>query len=154
MADVFNRFWSKVERTDGCWLWKGKLNNSGYGSFYENHTVIGVHRFSYREFVGPLAEGLDVCHSCDTRNCVRPDHLWLGSRAENLEDMTNKGRRVTVIAVQDGEQNRAAKLTWNLVDQIRDLWAQGKSQKQIEVITGVPRQNVYNVVYNKSWVRK
>jgi hypothetical protein len=152
VVDDYSRFWSKVNKTDGCWLWAGSTNNGGYGTFRYAGRTVGAHQFVYMQEIGPLVDGLDVCHTCDVRICVRPDHLWQGTRKENLADMTLKGRRVTTIRPQGGENNRAAKLTWELVRQIRQLWDAGKSQIEIQNITGIPRQNIYNVVHNKTWV--
>lgn len=86
------RLWAKVEKTDTCWLWQGALTN-GYGYMNigsEKH--VGVHRLSYELANGEIPNDLLVCHKCDVRNCVRPDHLFLGTYTDNLVDSWNKGR--------------------------------------------------------------
>jgi len=93
---AYFRFFEKVEKTDGCWLWTGALNVGGYGSFGFGDKRLGAHRFSYEIHKGEIPEGLFVCHSCDVRRCVNPDHLWLGNNAENMKDMYDKGRRPRV----------------------------------------------------------
>lgn len=69
------RFWSYVDKSDGCWLWTGYTNPKGYGRFMLNGRQVQVHRFAYEAEVGPIPEGLEIDHLCRTRNCVRPDHL-------------------------------------------------------------------------------
>jgi hypothetical protein len=87
------RFWEKVEQTDGCWLWRASRLRAGYGLFTdETSALVLAHRFAYRALVGPLRDGLFVLHHCDTPACVRPDHLRLGTQAENMAEMKEKGR--------------------------------------------------------------
>jgi len=82
-----------VEITESCWLWMGSKNRKGYGKFcYKGNTTMPAHRASYEIFVEPIPENLFVCHACDVRNCVNPDHLWLGTHQENMMDMVDKGR--------------------------------------------------------------
>lgn len=80
--------------TTPCWLFKGHQMDNGYGQFNVSAEVgtLGAHRASYLLFVGPLEDGLDVCHHCDVRNCVRPDHLFQGTRRQNMRDASAKGR--------------------------------------------------------------
>lgn len=87
------RFWEKVEKTDGCWLWTASLTNKGYGEFRLNEpSPILAHRVAYELAHGPIPPGLFVCHHCDNPPCVRPDHLFLGTQKDNAQDMVRKGR--------------------------------------------------------------
>lgn len=89
------RFFNKVYKSDepnGCWLWTAGRFTTGYGMFYYNGKHVLAHRFSYQQFVGDIPEGYFVCHKCDTPLCVNPDHLFAGTRLENMQDMSRKGR--------------------------------------------------------------
>ena len=121
------RFWAKVTKSDGCWLWEGLRNPHGYGIFttggHSSRNVL-AHRFSYSLNVGPVPRGLFVLHGCDVRPCVRPDHLSLGTAADNAADMVAKGRgtpyerRVANLA----SRNR---LSFAIADEMRSVYAAG-----------------------------
>lgn len=85
------RFWASVDKTETCWLWRGKLT-AGYGSMMVDGKAYRAHRWAYERFVGPIPEGLFACHKCDVRNCVNPDHIFIGTNADNVRDMVAKGR--------------------------------------------------------------
>lgn len=93
------RFWAKVDKTGSCWLWTGAVDRDGYGSFTAffdgQKKFLRAHRFAYQLCKGEIAHGLFVCHSCDVPLCVNPDHLWLGTPADNVSDMLAKKRHLT-----------------------------------------------------------
>ena len=86
-----DRFWAKVNKTDGCWLWTGSRDTSGYGLFRRNGKLAKAHRLSYS-----LDRGYDpwllVLHRCDVRACVNPAHLFQGTALANARDRSAKGR--------------------------------------------------------------
>lgn len=96
--DDTSRFWEKVFKTEGCWLWTGSREEHGYGVFHVGaHSTVIAHRYGWELVNGPIpkregAEELCVCHHCDTPSCVRPDHLFLGTDKDNMRDMVSKGR--------------------------------------------------------------
>lgn len=81
----------------GCWEWQGSLNRQGYGQVmitteFRKARPFGVHRLSYEQYRGPIPAGMVVMHKCDNRKCLNPDHLTIGTQADNLADCRAKGR--------------------------------------------------------------
>jgi len=86
----FDKKWTPVPVT-GCWVWTAGTTAAGYGYFdYEDE--IHAHRASYTMHIGPIPAGMHVLHKCDVRQCVNPDHLFLGTQVDNMKDMAAKGR--------------------------------------------------------------
>lgn len=131
-----------------CWYWNGFIDDLGYG----RTAIMGeskAHRASYRIFRGGIPVGLKVLHSCDTRCCVNPDHLRLGTQAENVADMMGRGRNRTV--AKSGEDNPMAKATTEMVSAIRRDAANGERQVTIARRYGLSPMSISRIVRRKSW---
>lgn len=148
---ALERFESKVDRSDinGCHVWTGGHSNFGHGLIHlDGKRRIGAHVFAYLHFVGPIPEGLFVCHRCDNPPCVRPDHLFVGTAADNNRDRANKGRSNPAV----GERSGHAKLTWDGVAAIRERYAHGGIRyKDLAAQYGVDEGTIKSVIQAKSW---
>lgn len=116
------RFWEKVQKTETCWKWTA-ATVVGYGTLGRGGSHGGnvlAHRLSWELHYGTIPPGLYVCHHCDNRLCVRPDHLWLGTAADNMRDMEQKGRRPL------GEDYERSRLTAEIVRTLRQTQTRGK----------------------------
>lgn len=123
------RLLSKRLITDsGCWEWTGYRMPYGYGQVGHDYKVVTTHRAAYMAFVGPIDDGLFVCHQCDNPPCFNPEHLFLGTASDNAGDMKRKGRARGAV----GLSNKNAKLSDEQVRQIIALQQLGElSQTQI-----------------------
>jgi hypothetical protein len=161
---IEERFWSKVERLPdlpGCWLWTGGRTPNGYGKFaVKPRVAIGAHRFAYELTIGPVPDGLFVCHHCDTRPCVRPDHLFLGTNSENILDASRKGRaacgdrsgpRLYPERLTRGEQCHSARLTAEQVRAIVERSRAGEQRSALGREYGVSSNSISKIALGKSW---
>lgn len=99
---------SVPEPNTGCVLWTGRINKYGYGVARDYDSRMRLaHRLSWSQHNGPIPDGMLICHKCDTRACINPDHLFLGSHADNIHDMIRKGRGRGRHSVNRRESNAA-----------------------------------------------
>ena len=152
------RFWTKVDLSGDCWLWKGcVLKSGGYGSFGirrdGNSLQLRAHVIAWELTYGPVPDGLVVCHHCDVPACVRPAHLFTGTRGDNIRDCRAKGRwhRPTGTGGVPGERHHNAKLTEALVRQLRTEAAQGFSRATIARRHSLPYYAVVDAVLRRTW---
>lgn len=172
---TIDRFWAKVDKTDGCWLWTACKHARGYGYFFDGSKQVQAHRFAWRISYGDIPAGLCVCHSCDTPSCVRPDHLWLGTTQANTADRDAKGRtasadrhvsqthpevlmrgdshyaRTQPERLARGEAHGRTTLTEDQVKAIRAIYGTGPSYAMIARQYGVDRGTIFNIVRRKTW---
>lgn len=122
---IEDRFWAKVDRSGECWIWTGGRAGRGYGVLTigfktdGSRRMVYAHRLSWQFAHGVEAGEKHVCHTCDNPPCVRPDHLFLGTRSDNMIDARNKGRAVWPI--HHGATHPTAKLSDSDVAEIRRL---------------------------------
>lgn len=150
------RFRAKVQMTDGCWWWTAAISDNGYGKFcVKKPRLIDAHRLSYLISVGELLDGQVVCHRCDNRNCVRPDHLFAGTQLDNMRDMIAKGRAAVGAALhhpnQAGEANHAAKLSEADVRNILARRAAGEKPTIIAKDYGIAYRTLWAIVTGRRW---
>lgn len=163
-----DRFLARVEYAGECWLWQGHLTN-GYGRFGFQKKMYKAHRFAYLAFVGTIPPGLDVLHKCDTPNCVRPEHLFVGTHADNMRDMASKGRSHWQQRPEDvprgdrhrthiaphlaprGERNGQAKLTAEQVETIRQLLQTEHNYTKIGRQFSVTRGAIRRIANGRGW---
>ena len=138
------RFWAKVQKSDGCWNWTAGRSRGGYGKLGVNGHHMTAHRVSWLLHHGSISKGLCVLHRCDNRRCVRPDHLFLGTAADNVWDCVRKGRN----AGAKGEKNGCAKLTQKDVVAIR---ASSANQLAVARLFGVGQSAVSSIKRRKRW---
>jgi HNH endonuclease len=157
-----DRFWSKVDKSDGddaCWNWTASLRVSGYGQFSINSKPFGAHRMSYQYAVGKIPDGLFVCHTCDNRRCCNPKHLFVGTHADNMQDMVRKGRSGLNTkklsyrgGANSGEANTQHKLTVEQVRYVRQKYAEGGVlQREIAAELGVHPATILRILNGTRW---
>jgi hypothetical protein len=141
------RIESKVHRIteSGCWVWMGATQVRGYGEIITRNRKLLAHRASYEVFVGPIPKGMYVCHACDNVYCVNPNHLFLGTQKQNLQDMKAKGRSTW------GERNPRAKLKMEQVVLIKEMLKNKSPVKEIAEKFNVSEGAIRSIKEGKNW---
>ena len=144
------RFWALVAKSDGCWLWTGGRDRHGYGKFAvglkrdRTQKTQLAHRVAWMYTHGAMPQ-LNLLHQCDNPQCVRPDHMFVGTQKDNLLDAAQKGRTAR------GERNGVAKLTAAAVAAIKARRANGEKQQAIAEAYGINRSLVSMIEHGKRW---
>lgn len=141
-----------VPNEQGCHIWNGQLMHKGYGHFAVGGKKVRAHRYAYEAANGPVPNGLLVCHKCDVRACVNPEHLFAGTAKDNMQDCAKKGRMAKPKSPQVGEFNARAVLTRSLVASIRDDVAAGMTRRAAGTKYGVHFQTITAIILGRSWV--
>jgi hypothetical protein len=158
-----NKYSSKIDTTPGlgpkgyCWEWRGNLDVYGYGRFYIHKDgkkkIIKAHRMAYETSTNKLIpDGMCILHKCDNPKCVKSyDHLYIGTLNDNNKDRENKKRGANWC----GENHGMAKLTWEIIREIRKLWNTGKyTQKQLAYRYKIGHKAINDIINNKKWIDK
>ena len=149
MKPVEERFWSKVDKRgpDECWPWLAGFFGNGYGGFQN----VNAHRFAYELTHGSISGEFHVCHKCDNKKCCNPNHLFLGTNADNRRDMVEKGRQSK--GRSHGVKNRGtlharSKLT---EQQVLSIFHEKGKQQDIADKYGIDQTCVSNIKLKKRW---
>lgn len=162
------RLLNRVEVKVDCWEWKGKISSAGYGEMCVKQKHCLTHRLSYEVFNGSIPENTNVCHKCDNKKCLNPEHLWLGTQKENIQDAKNKGRlpdqrgrkhteetlkklKLRPHSDRRGEKHHLTKLCNNDVFEIRKLLEMGLRQSEIAKKFDVNQTVISNIKLKKRW---
>lgn len=149
------RFWSKVVKSDGCWEWTGCRNyrpathyrprSWSYGTFYFEGRQQPAHRVAWKLAVGEIPAGMWMLHHCDNQGCVRPDHLYVGTHADNTRDAVIRRRMAR------GERSWNHKLTDEDIGHIRWLLSRGIPTETIGALVGVSGRTIRYIRSGEHW---
>lgn len=143
------RFWRRVDKTQGCWLWRGPVTSDGYGKVYIilfSQKIYSASRVAWVLTHGPIPSGMEICHHCDNPPCVRPEHLFLGTHADNMQDASKKKR----FNDRRGENGNRAKLTEQQVREILALRGQ-ITQRELARKFNVSKRAIEVIHQGTSW---
>ncbi len=142
------RLLNRIIIKNNCWIWCGAFNpKNGYGLLRDGEKTKLTHRLSYEIFKGKIEKGKYICHSCDNKLCINPDHLWIGSQSENIQDALNKKRWNP----PRGESNGKSLLSEENVIEIRKLLEQNMKQNQIAEKFNIDQSTVSDIKRKKRW---
>lgn len=156
------QFWENVSKTSDCWLWQRRRTKFGYGELSFEGRHVTAHRLSYELANGPPPAGARVLHRCDNPPCVNPEHLFVGSQADNVKDMDLKGRRRTARGDASGARTRPdrrprgvrqwnAQLTDEQVMTLRARYDAGASAYEIAGELGVHPDTAWRAATGQQW---
>lgn len=139
------RFWRKVKKTPTCWEWTASKSHIGYGRIRVAHKLLTAHRVAWKLAGRTIPLDMKVLHKCDNRSCVRLSHLFIGTQADNVQDMIRKGRMAR------GTRRSSSKLTDKDIPKIRGLSKGGMSNYKIAAKYGVSAPTIWHIVHRKKW---
>ena len=141
------RFWGNIKKRDDCWIWQGTKIVGGYGHITINGNSHLTHRLAYELYYKkPIPKGKMVLHSCHNRDCINPEHLRIGTHADNTQDMMEANRQAR------GEEDGNAKLSIPEVKKIKGLLGSGEfTHKQIAGMFNVGRSTISDIRKGRTW---
>ena len=141
------RFWEKVRKADGCWLWDSAIGSRGYGVFWIGGAKRNehAHRMAYILTKGAIPDGLYVLHSCDNPKCVNPAHLSVGTAQDNSTDRVVRGRSPA------GSKNYSAKLNEAQIVEIKAALAAGETHRAIAARYSVTKSTITRIACGRGW---
>lgn len=157
------RFWAMARKGPGCWEWTGARKRTGYGHFGLKGRTQIAHRISWRMHHGEIPDDLCVLHRCDNPPCVNPEHLWLGTQADNVRDMETKGRKRAASGNRNGSRLHpesrprgvAVAISRMTADSVREARQRytlgGETIAGLSRSFGVGETTIRNIVKNRTW---
>lgn len=154
-----HNFWKVRVEPTGCWIFAGYISHLGYGQLYAEGRLELAHRWAWKLTHGDIPDGLFVCHRCDNKPCINPEHLFLGTTQDNTADKVAKGRCARTF----GEQNGYAKLTERAVAEIRQRFARKSmpshqkmrsNAKELAVEYGVCASHIRQIANGRAWMER
>jgi hypothetical protein len=137
------------EPNTGCWLWEGSANHKGYGQIGVGaRGMTTTHRTAYKHFKGEIPDGMQVLHRCDVPSCCNPDHLWLGTHQDNVDDKMRKGRHVAGHSEMRGATNGNSKLT---AESVHHILKREMTGKNYAALYDVSRATISQILTRRTW---
>ena len=140
-------FLRNVDKTVDCWIWTGREIGKGYGYFFLRRGFIRAHRASWELHNGPIPKGMLVCHKCDVRKCVNPDHLFLGTNTDNMRDAMRKGRVFRPIGSLNGKSKLVESDVWKIIKEKKE----GLRIKAISLKLNISARIISTILNGRTW---
>lgn len=145
--DIKQRLERRIITKDGCWITDFSLDSQGYSSMQYNNKRFLIHRLSYILYIGDIPKGLLVCHKCNNKRCINPDHLYAATQSQNVKDAYKDG----LINYRRGENHHYTKLSDKEVIEIRKLYKLGgTSHRKLGKLFNVSGCTIGKIINNLS----